>query len=226
MVRLVLFDIDATLIQTDGAGIKAFGRALAVMFGVPDDTSWATFAGRTDSGLAREFLLRYGIEPSKENYGKLFNAYTHYLDYLLGRMTGAVCPGVWRLICELETLPDPPLLGLLTGNIRLGAEIKLRHFDLWECFKTGAFADDHEDRNEIAYIAKERGARVLGRELRGDDVVVIGDTPHDIRCGKAIDAKVLAVATGHTSVEELRAHHPHRAVKDLSRLRAADLMAL
>ena len=121
-------------------------------------------------------------------------------------------------------MPDPPLIGLLTGNVRLGAEIKLRHYNLWEFFRTGAFADDHEDRNQIAAIAMARGARMLGEKLRGEQVLVIGDTPLDIECGKAIQAKVLAVATGKTSVAELAAHLPDLAVASLEQVKAFDIL--
>src|SRR3981189_3449185 len=95
-------------------------------------------------------------------------------------------------------------MGLLTGNIRLGAEIKLRHLGLWDSFTTGVFADDSEHRNEIAAIARRRGSHILQERLRDDEVAVIGDTPLDIRCGRAIGAKVLAVATGGVTPETSR----------------------
>ena len=110
--------------------------------------------------------------------------------------------------------------GLLTGNIRLGAEIKLRRYGLWEFFETGGFADDSEDRNHIAAAALERGRRVLGGNLRGEEILVVGDTPHDVRCGKFIGAKVLAVATGGAKLEELQNHKPDWAVEDLTRVSA------
>jgi phosphoglycolate phosphatase-like HAD superfamily hydrolase len=122
----------------------------------------------------------------------------------------------------LNALARPPLVGLLTGNIRLGAEIKLRHFDLWKEFETGAFADDSEDRNEIAAVARERGSRILGGHLRGDEVLVVGDTPLDIRCARAIGAKVLAVATGGATLEELKRHQPEWAVADLREINAGE----
>jgi phosphoglycolate phosphatase len=218
-----LFDIDGTLIRTDRAGVKAFGRALAMQFDVPDDTDWVSFSGRTDTGLAREFFLRHGIEPTPENFSRFFDCYVHCLDHLLCQAVGEICPGVWRLIHELQNLKERPALGLLTGNIRLGAEIKLRHFHLWEAFEIGAFADDHEDRNQIAAVARERGGRWLKRELHGEEIVVIGDTPLDIRCGRAIGAKVLAVATGGSHLKELQAHQPDWAVVDLEKIRAKDL---
>ena len=96
------------------------------------------------------------------------------------------------------------MLGLLTGNIQLGAELKLRHFGSVEIFKFGGFADDNEDRDHIAAAAFERGRRVLGKNLRPEEIVVIGDTPFDVRCGKFIGAKVLAVATGGATLEELK----------------------
>ena len=123
-------------------------------------------------------------------------------------------------------MPEPPLLGLLTGNIRLGAEIKLRHFNLWEFFTTGAFGDDHEDRRQIAAIARARGAHMLNQPLRGEEVLVIGDTPRDIDCGHAIGARVLAVATGDSTLAELQEHRPTWAVTDLEKVRVRELCKL
>ena len=125
----------------------------------------------------------------------------------------------------LQALPQAPLLGLLTGNIRLGAEIKLRHFNLWDVFQTGAFADDHEERDQIAAVARQRGSRILGTELRGDEVVVIGDTPLDIRCARAIGAKALAVATGGAKLAELKRHQPDWAIPDLRAITAREVVA-
>jgi phosphoglycolate phosphatase-like HAD superfamily hydrolase len=223
MLRLVLFDIDGTLIHTDGAGVKAFGKVFAMHFKIPDATKGVNFAGRTDTSIAREIFHLHGLEPSKENFTVFFEQYAFWLAHLLLESKGDIFPGVWRFIYELQRLPEPPLIGLLTGNIRLGAEIKLRHFNLWEFFATGAFGDDHEDRREIAAIARERGMRVLGRNLTGDEVLVIGDTPRDIDCGKAIGAKVLAVATGDSTLADLRAHQPTWAVTSLEQVRAREI---
>jgi len=128
---------------------------------------------------------------------------------------------VREFIGDLRALPQPPLLGLLTGNIRLGAEIKLRHFDLWKLFEIGGFADDHEERDHIAAIAHQRGSQILQQKLPGEQVLVIGDTPLDIRCARAIGAKVLAVATGGHSLEELKRHAPDWAVPDLTLVKAS-----
>jgi phosphoglycolate phosphatase len=223
MVRLVLFDIDGTLVHTGGAGIKAFARVFATEFGAHNGVERIKFAGRTDVSLVREFFSLHGIPASSENFERFFDRYVYWLDHILGHSQSAECPGVRALITGLEALPEPPLLGLLTGNIRLGAEIKLRHFGLWDHFETGGFADDDEDRNKIAAVARLRGSRVLGRELRGEEIVVVGDTPLDIRCGRAIGAKVLAVATGGARFHELEAHQPDWVVEDLRELRAVEI---
>lgn len=223
MVKLVLFDIDGTLIHTNAAGVKAFAKAFAMQFGL-DGAEALNFAGRTDTGLVREWFRKHNIEPTKEHFREFFDCYIYWLDHMLLDCKGDILPGVWRMIYELQKVPNPPLVGLLTGNIRLGAEIKLRYYNLWDFFKTGAFADDHEDRNQIAAIAMERGGQLLNQKLRGEEVLVIGDTPLDIACGKAIDAKILAVATGRSSVEELEAHKPHWAVPNLEHVQLFEIL--
>lgn len=223
MVRLALFDIDGTLIRTHGAGVKAFGRAFAVEFGIPNGTEQMSFAGRTDTGLVREFFRRQGHEPSAEEIQRFFDCYVFLLDHYLESSTGGVIPGVWEFLRQLERLPRPPLLGLLTGNIRLGAEIKLRRFGIWGPFRTGAFADDHEERDEIARIAWQRGRALLGGDLRGEEILVVGDTPHDIRCGKAIGARTLAVATGGAELGTLRRHAADWVVRDLNQITVAEV---
>lgn len=203
--------------------MKAFAKVFATEFGVPNGADKIKFAGRTDVGLVREFFTANDISSTKENFARFFERYVFWLDHILAQSDTEECPGIRELMHDLRALPDAPMLGLLTGNIRLGAEIKLRHFDLWKEFVTGGFADDHEDRDQIAHTAHKRGSRVLGKKLNGHEIVVIGDTPLDIRCGRAIGAHVLAVATGGSTLDELRRHSPDWAVKNLRDLSAKEI---
>jgi phosphoglycolate phosphatase-like HAD superfamily hydrolase len=223
MVRVALFDIDGTLIRTKGAGVRAFERTGENLFHIIDGVRHMHFAGRTDPSLVREFFTHHRIEPTADHFERFFDHYVFLLDQLLREQGGHVCPGVPEFIAGLECSPQAPLLGLLTGNIRLGAEIKLRHFGLWEHFATGAFGDDHEDRNRLAGVARRRAGQALGRDLRGDEVLVIGDTPRDIECGRAIGARVLAVGTGGARLDELRAHRPDWLVETLAETSASEV---
>jgi len=225
MLRLVLFDIDGTLIHSGGAGEKAFAKVCAMEFKVPNGTAQLRFAGRTDTSIVRDFFVRNQIDPSRDNFRRFFDCYVFWLDQMLHQTAGKVLPGVSCMINAFASLPEPPAIGLLTGNIRLGAEIKLRHYKLWESFVTGAFGDDHEERNCIAGIARDRGAQLLGDKLQGDEILVIGDTPLDVECGKSIDARVLAVATGNFPRKDLAAHKPTWVVDTLEEIEVEELCA-
>jgi phosphoglycolate phosphatase-like HAD superfamily hydrolase len=225
MIRLVLFDIDGTLIQSGGAGEQAFARVCAAEFNVPNGAAQLRFSGRTDPAIVREFFTRHDIKPSPENFRRFFDSYVFWLDHLLGQLAGQVLPGVREAMRDLGNLRSPPVIGLLTGNIRLGAQIKLSHYHLWDHFVTGGFGDDHEDRNQVAAIARERGRRLLGAKLRGEEILVIGDTPLDVACAKAIDAKILAVATGKHRREELAHLQPDWAVESLGGVKWAEICA-
>jgi phosphoglycolate phosphatase-like HAD superfamily hydrolase len=225
MVRLVLFDIDGTLIHTGGAGEKAFGRVFANLFGISDGTERLKFAGRTDPSIVREFFLHNAIEPSRENFERFFEAYVFMLDHMLQQLPGGVHRGVWTWLHDLRTLPHKPVVGLLTGNVRLAAEIKLRRFHLWEQFDTGGFADDSMERNEIAVAAKVRGENLLKQKLNGNEVVVIGDTPLDVACARHIGAKVLAVGTGMYRANDLQQFDPDYAVSNLEEISAREVCA-
>jgi len=221
MIRLVLFDIDGTLIKTGGAGEKAFAKVCEREFNIPDATKDLNFAGRTDPAIVRDFFKQFGIAPTPEHFARFFSAYVILLEKILATLDGTVLPGVHQLIAAFKAMPHRPVIGLLTGNIKQGAQLKLNHYRLWDLFAMGGYGDDHEDRNQIAVIARDRGSKIVGTPLRGEEVLVIGDTPRDIECGRAIGAKILAVATGIFSMDQLRTHQPHWVRENLAGLDAA-----
>ena len=222
MVRLVLFDIDGTLIQSGGAGEKAFAEVARTVFGLANGTKDLHFAGRTDPAILREMFERNGIATTRENFEKFFDAYTARLRTMIAEISGRVLPGVERWIRELQGLEAPPLLGLLTGNIRRGAQIKLTQYNLWHHFQTGGFSDDNENRCDIAAIARDRGCKLLNRKLSGAEILVVGDTQHDITCGQSIGARVLAVATGMYNSDALACHKPTWCVPTLEHITPAE----
>ncbi len=222
-VRLVLFDIDGTLVSTGGAGIKAFGEAFEAAFGVVNATAKIKFAGRTDYSLFRELCQRNGVGHTPENRESFFSHYLRLVDSHLDTNKGGPFPGVVRLLDDLAVLPDAPALGLLTGNIREGAKRKLGAYGLWDRFALGGFSDEEEDRNLIAAAAAAKGSEYLERKLEGPEIVVIGDTPRDIACGKHIGARTVGVATGGATLEALQACEPDWAVVDLTQLSAVEL---
>lgn len=216
MIRLMLFDIDGTLIRTGGAGVRAFAEVFEKHFAASEGFEKLKFAGRTDKGIVREFFKAHSIPPTMQNFDLFFSEYDAVLERIMEGTNVVVCPGVREYIAHARSLPDPPVIGLLTGNIRRGAEIKLRRVGLWDEFVLGGFADDHEERGLIAAAAKQRGEDYLNSRLADHEVLVIGDTPLDIACARAIRARVLAVGTGGATMEELRAHAPDYLVEDLT----------
>jgi phosphoglycolate phosphatase len=225
VIRLVLFDIDGTLIRTGGAGVKAFGKTFASEFNLPEATKRVVFHGRTDVSLVRQIFRENKIEETEKNFARFFERYPFWLDHFLHKLDGGPCEGVHDFIQGLRHVANAPVLGLLTGNIRLGAELKLRRYNLWHYFEVGAFADDHEDRNCIAGVAKKRGVEKLGPNLKSDEILVVGDTAHDIECGKSIGAKVLAVGTGNIPLKDLAAHDPTYVVADLTNITVKQALA-
>ena len=208
MKKLILWDIDGTLIVSHGAGVRAMERAFSKRFGLPGDLSKIKWAGRTDTWITGEVLRHNGIPPTPENCHDYLES---YLELLPGELRdgpqGQVLPGIFELLETLHRRKDIAQ-GLLTGNLRRGAEFKLTHYKVWHYFEFGAFADDSPRRNDLGPHALRRAADLHQYEFAPRDTFIIGDTPHDIECGKVIGARTIAVATGKHTVEELAEHTP------------------
>ena len=218
-MRLVLFDIDGTLLWTDGAGRRAIHRALIEIFG---DTGPADhrFDGKTDPQIVRELMRVVGHEDEHidERMSELFARYVVCLrEELRDPEHRAVpLPGVTDLLAALESRDDATL-GLLTGNLVEGARAKLEAVGIDpEIFVIGAFGSDHELRPELPAIAQRRARELLGIDVAGSHVVVIGDTPADVECGRDIGARAIGVATGRYSTNELAAHGAAAVFTDLT----------
>src|SRR5688572_17811226 len=226
-MRLVLFDIDGTLITDRGAARDAFGRALASVFGYGGDLSQYDFSGRTDPQIAYMVLGDAGFN-STEITSRLQPLWEAYLAALAPNATPdrvRALPGIRALVDALHD-HDDVILGLLTGNIEPGARLKLGGAELNDYFPFGAFGSDSADRNELPPIAIQRAAAMHGHRFEGSDVVILGDSIYDIRCGVPYDATTIAIASGKTSPETLRAENPRHffeSAEDLGALMSAIL---
>ena len=228
--KLVLFDIDGTLVLTGGAGIRAMNRACAELVGHGQALANVPVAGRTDRIILTDVVTQAGHRPDD---GLLERLRDRYIEHLreeidrpgrtqnfesLGARGGlkAVMPGIPELLDTLARRSDV-FLGLLTGNFEAGARIKLEHFDLWRYFRCGAFGDDSADRNDLVPFALQRARECGVPELASEHILVVGDTPHDIACARAVGAVAVAVATGGFTAEQLREHGAEIVFQDLSR---------
>ena len=217
-MRLLLFDIDGTLILTGGAGSRAMTRAFAATHGLEDALQKVDLAGRTDRIIMREALTHAGRDHEDVDLDEFREAYCSALREEIqkpGTGRRGLLPGVRPLLDALAARDDVRL-ALLTGNFRASAEIKLAAFGVWDYFSWGAFADDAIERDDLIRIAHARHETRHGRLIEPEAVVVIGDTPHDIRCARAGGAKAIAVATGNYDRAALRGHQPDALFADLT----------
>jgi phosphoglycolate phosphatase-like HAD superfamily hydrolase len=208
---LLLFDIDGTLITTGGCGERALRLAVRDAFGIE-------IAGRTDTGIARQLLRKHGRAETDAEITALLGNYLRHLPTLLPKAEGRLLPGVEKLLPALRLRTDV-VLALLTGNVERGAQHKLSHFGVWEHFGFGAFADDHHERDKLGPFALAR-ARERGHACDLSRTFVIGDTPHDISCARAIGARAVAVATGVFDRKSLAPHAPDVLLENLGDLSA------
>ncbi len=212
--RLLLFDIDGTLIVSGGAGEQALRDACQLAFGAPFDLRGIEIAGRTDAAIARNVLEALAQPVSSENIARFLDTYLANLKARLPERPGRVLPGILPLLTTLQGR-EGVTLGLLTGNLLRGAELKLEHYRLWHFFEFGAFADDHHERNQLGPVAMERARTARGHPFEPANIFIVGDTPHDIACARAIGAVAVAVATGGYTREDLAAHTPDHLFDDL-----------
>jgi phosphoglycolate phosphatase-like HAD superfamily hydrolase len=218
ITRLVLFDIDGTLLWTNGAGRRAMEAALQSVFGSAGSKTYH-YDGKTDKQIIREAMRDDGHNDERIDLHmpRVLEEYLRRLEYELSSPTTSVrlLPGVVELLEALEARHDC-ITGLLTGNLDVGAARKLAAVGIDATrFEVGAYGSDHEVRAELPAIAQQRAREVLGLELAGSAVVIIGDTPADIACGRAIGARAIGVATGRYSVTELAQHAPAAVFADL-----------
>lgn len=222
-MRLLLFDIDGTLLDTKGAGRAALRTALRVTCGETGPIDSFDFHGKTDPGIVRALLRAAGWEDREvdERLDDLWPTYLRELERELASRDGRVTPypGVTELLDRLRA--DPRFaLALVTGNVARGAWRKLGAAGLEDHFEYGAFGSDSEHRDALPPLALQRASRRLGRRVAPEDAWVIGDTPEDIRCARSSEIPVLAVATGRHRPEELHRHGPDHVFPDLGSIDA------
>jgi phosphoglycolate phosphatase-like HAD superfamily hydrolase len=209
-----LFDIDGTLLASGGAGKSALEEALAEEFGIRSVMHKINLSGRTDRAIVHDLLSLSGLEDNSENRARMLTAYLKHLPGCLARGNGTVLPGV-QVLLEMLCSRSDMVVGLLTGNVRAGARLKLGHFGLAEYFAFGGYGDEHHCRDDVAREA----LRAVKTHLKGDvdprRICVIGDTPYDVRCARAIGAKVVAVLTGYHDRAEMIACKPDVLLDDL-----------
>ncbi|MEE8243539.1 MAG: haloacid dehalogenase-like hydrolase [Pseudomonadales bacterium] len=218
-MKLVLFDIDGTLLWTDGAGRSAIRTALLAEMGSTGPIEGFRFDGKTDPQIVHELLRAFG-NPHAESGAHVQAVCDRYVEMLEGELasgkrTPHVFPGVWELLDLIERRDDA-VLGLLTGNLAAGARLKLASVGMeFDRFRVGAFGSDAAERAELPAIAAARAAELVGEPPTGEDIVIIGDTPADVTCGVGVGARAIAVATGSYGVAELAAAGAYAVFEDL-----------
>lgn len=203
-MKLLLFDVDLTLVNTGGAGLRALDRACRKVLSTKNAMDGIDPGGKTDPAIVREILSRLDIRSSLEI--QLESILESYLAFLREEVRSSekyhVLPGILQVLEEMSARPDV-MLGLATGNIERGARVKLDRGGLNRYFSFGGFGSDSENRTAVVQKAAEAGARQYGNMIRPEDVFVIGDTPLDMGAGRAAGFKTIGVATGRYSTDRL-----------------------
>ena len=215
MPKLILFDIDGTLLGMDGASSWSLNRAMKELTGISDGFQRVSFAGKTDLQIIREGLKKSGLADQGDLPNSIKNLYLVYLREELSAGKAHLKAGVNELLRTLQKV-DGVYLGLLTGNTEEGARLKLEAFGLNHYFPLGAFGSDNEDRNLLLPIALRRLQESEFISLSYENCVVVGDTPRDVECARVHGASSVAVATGPYSMDELQETEASIVVPDLS----------
>jgi len=213
-MRLVLFDIDGTLIDSGGAGVRSLDLALKDLFSIENGFHGISMAGKTDTQIIKEGIMKHGLSVNG-TIDAVIKAYLNYLRREINNDRKHVKPGIYEVLEELKPLQDLGL-GLLTGNIEQGARIKLEPFRLNEYFPAGAFGSDDEDRNNLLPIAVKRFEELFQQKIEADNCIIVGDTPRDVECAHIYGAICIAVATGPYSYDDLIEAGADYVVQDLS----------
>lgn len=221
--RLLLFDVDGTLVRVGGAGREALRLAMEEVYGETGPIDGYDFHGRTDPSIVRGLLRAAGRSDAviEEGFRRLWKRYREHLGRELAARRGSlrVCPGVRELLAAIVS-ERGLFAGLVTGNVEEGAWCKLRACGLDRSFAFGAFGSDSERRADLPPLAVRRATERTGHRFRAPDVFVIGDTPEDIRCARASGYRAVVAATGRHSVEELEGHGPDVLFPDLGDVEA------
>jgi phosphoglycolate phosphatase-like HAD superfamily hydrolase len=203
-VKLLLFDVDQTLVNTGGAGLRALDRACRKLLSLENVMDGIDPSGKTDPAIVREIFTRIGVASNLDT--QLASVLEAYLSFLKDEVRLSekyhVLPGISGILAEVSARPDV-VLGLATGNIELGARVKLERGDLNRYFTFGGFGSDSEHRTSLVKKAAKKAAHKYGGPIRPEDVFVIGDTPLDVDAGRAAGYKTVGVATGRYSTERL-----------------------
>lgn len=215
--RLVLFDIDGTLLSAGGISARSLGEVLIQVFGTTGYLDGYDYSGKTDPQIVRELMQGAGFSDAEidERLPETLERYTARLGQALRPEHVQPKPGIAPLVEALATIPHVTL-GLLTGNLEPCARTKLAPLDLNARFGFGAYGSDHEDRYRLPTLAVERALKSTGRRFAGKAVVVVGDSIHDVRCGRSLGVRAVAVATGRTAMGVLAAEAPDALLEDFA----------
>lgn len=213
-MRLILFDIDGTLIDSGGAGVRALDLAMKELFALENAFQGISMAGKTDTQIIREGLVKHDLSTDG-TIDAVINAYLRYLAQEINNDRKHVKPGIYEILVELQTLSNVGM-GLLTGNLEKGARIKLEPFGLNEYFPSGAFGSDDENRNNLLPFAVKRFENIFQKKIEMEKCIIVGDTPRDVECAHIYGAICIGVATGPYSYDVLVEAGADYVLKDLT----------